>query len=69
MEVFWTNFFNTIIAANAGVIAIFLNILIYLTKLPLTLIPSTGLDIFQFDAILLSVRELPTLFPNASLLQ
>jgi hypothetical protein len=69
MEVFWTNFFNTIIAVNAGVIALILNIFTYCTKLPLVLLPYSWLDLFQFNAIFFSLKEVPLLLPNSVVCQ
>ncbi len=67
MEVFWTNFFKSIIAITAQTLNLVLQLLIYFTSLPLTLLPYEVLDFLNFDTFLLVLFDLLKLLPNYSL--
>merc|ERR1711957_64957 len=62
-----TNFFKSIIAITAQTLNLVLQLLIYFTSLPLTLLPYEVLDFLNFDTFLLVLFDLLKLLPNYSL--
>jgi heme/copper-type cytochrome/quinol oxidase subunit 1 len=68
MEVFWSNFFNTIITVTCGFIDSVYKAFSYLVQLPSTFISYDWFDFLRLDAIFLALRNIPGLFPNQSLL-
>ena len=68
MEVFWTNFFNSIIAITAQTLSLIVKLVIYFNSLPLTLLPHELFDFLSLDTLLLSFFDLLKLLPNYTLL-